>query len=216
MANKGFGDPLGSGHRYVRLADINSGAFGFVQKCRDKRTGEEVAIKFILRKALDQNKQLLKYLEREIINHSRLQHPFIIKFKDFFLLPRYLVIVMELADTGDLFDYVISRRGLKEDVARRLFQQYVTGLEYCHNSGIVNRDIKPENTLLQRDPDRGMIVKICDFGNSKDQEKGSKARTRVGSPQYMAPEIIAQPESYDGKVADMWSCGVMLYVMLMA
>mmetsp|Transcript_7788 Transcript_7788/g.22165 ORF Transcript_7788/g.22165 Transcript_7788/m.22165 type:complete len:379 (+) Transcript_7788:187-1323(+) len=211
--DKGFGDPLGSSLRYERLRDINSGSFGFVQECRDKVTGEKVAIKFVARK--DADTKTMKYHEREIVNHSRLHHPFIVELKDFFLLPKYQVSVMELADAGDLFDHVIQCGGLEEPIARRFFQQFIIGLEYCHSNGIVNRDIKPENTLLQSGAD-GLTVKMCDFGNSKDQEKGSQARTRVGSPQYMAPEVIECPQTYDGKKADMWSCGVMLYVMLMA
>lgn len=214
-ADQGFGDPLGKVYRYERVADINNGAYGFVQKCKDKKTGEMVACKFVLRKAADSNESYLKYLEREIVNHCSLHHRFIIEFKDFFLLPKYQVIVMELADAGDLFDYVISREGLNESQARPLFQQFIIGLDYCHKNGIVNRDVKPENTLLQTSED-GLIVKICDFGNSKDQVRGSQARTKVGSPQYMAPEVIESPHEYDGKAADMWSCGVMLFVMLMA
>mmetsp|Transcript_20393 Transcript_20393/g.36379 ORF Transcript_20393/g.36379 Transcript_20393/m.36379 type:complete len:367 (-) Transcript_20393:30-1130(-) len=214
--DKGFGDPLGSGLRYERISDINSGSFGFVQKCRDKKTGDVVAVKFVHRKRMGATEQVLTFMEREIVNHSRLNHPFIIHFRDFFLLEEYLVVVMELADAGDLFDYTIKRRGLAEEEARQLFQQYVSGLEYTHRQGIVNRDVKPENTLLCNNPERGLTVKICDFGSSKDQDRGSKARTKVGSTQYMAPEISTSPDSYDGKVADMWSCGVMLYVMLMS
>mmetsp|Transcript_38460 Transcript_38460/g.99906 ORF Transcript_38460/g.99906 Transcript_38460/m.99906 type:complete len:370 (+) Transcript_38460:237-1346(+) len=214
--DKGFGDPLGSGLRYERVSDINSGSFGFVQKCRDKKTGDIVAVKFVHRRRTGSANQVMTVMEREIVNHARLNHPFIIHFRDFFLLEDYLVVVMELADAGDLFDFTIKRRGLPEEEARPLFQQYVAGLEYSHAQGIVNRDVKPENTLLTHDPQRGLTVKICDFGSSKDQDRGSKARTKVGSTQYMAPEVSTSPDSYDGKVADMWSCGVMLYVMLMS
>ena len=145
-ADKGFGDPLGRSLRYERIRDINSGSFGFVQECRDKLTGERVAVKFVTRS--DFNSKTMKYHEREIVNHSKLHHPFIVELKDFFLLPKYQVIVMELADGGDLFDYVIGSGGLDEPIARRFFQQFIIGLEYCHNSGIVNRDVSALSWLL--------------------------------------------------------------------
>ena len=210
----GFGDPLGSECRYEKVSDVNRGAYGFVQKCLDKVTGEYVAVKFIRRQEMLSN----AFLEREIINHCQLQHPFVIDFKDFFLASGFMVIVMELAEAGDLYDHVVNQNGLSEDVARSLFQQFIYGLHYCHENGIANRDVKPENTLLTETPEYGLTVKICDFGNSKNQVNGSHAKTKVGSPQYMAPEVIESTDvtAYDGKAADMWSCGVMLYVMVMS
>ena len=88
------------------------------------------------------------------------------------------------------------------------------GLDYCHKSGVVNRDIKLENTLLDKSP--RPLVKLCDFGYSKSEKFQSAPGSRVGTPAYLAPEVIltTKGKTYDGKPADVWSCGVMLYVML--
>lgn len=134
-----------------------------------------------------------------------------------FLTERYLGIAMELASGGDLFALVAaSGKGLPEADARWYFQQIVCALDYCHRAGVANRDVKLENALLA-DPERP-LVKLCDFGYSKHEVAQSAPGSRVGTPAYLAPEVVMATggQTYDGKAADVWSCGVMLYAMLCA
>jgi len=121
---------------------------------------------------------------------------------------------MEYAPGGDMFECVVKKNGLKEHEARWFFQQLIVSIDYCHRMGIANRDIKLENTLL--DGGTRPLVKICDFGYSKHEKFQSAPGSRVGTPAYLAPEVILTTpgKTYDGMVADIWSCGVMLYVML--
>lgn len=202
-------EPLQHHPKYEKVKDLNSGTFGFVQLCKDKTTGELTAIKFI-----ERGEKVTKYVEREIINHRSLMHPHIVQFKEVFLTPQYLGIAMEFAPGGDMFEYVVKKNGLREDEARWFFQQLIVGLDYCHKMGVVNRDIKLENTLLDLSP--RPLVKVCDFGYSKHEKFNSAPGSRVGTPAYLAPEVIltTRGKTYDGKTADVWSCGVMLYVML--
>eukprot|EP00877_Chromochloris_zofingiensis_P012447 jgi/Chrzof1/7456/Cz02g24200.t1 len=202
-------EPLDGHPRYEKIRDLNSGTFGFVQLARDKQTGELIAVKFI-----ERGDKVTKYVEREIINHRCLVHPHIVQFKEVFMTPQHLCIAMEFASGGDMFEYVVKKNGLREDEARWFFQQLIVGLDYCHRMGVVNRDIKLENTLLDSSP--RPLVKICDFGYSKHEKFQSAPGSRVGTPAYLAPEVIltTRGKTYDGKIADIWSCGVMLYVML--
>eukprot|EP00884_Botryococcus_braunii_P022447 jgi/Botrbrau1/8887/Bobra.0148s0007.1 len=199
-------NPLEGHPRYEKVRDLNSGAFGFVVLARDKETKEQVAIKFLAK-----GPKITKYVGREILNHSRLLHPHIVKFHEVFLTHDYLAIVMEFAGGGDMFQYVKARGGLEEPEARWFFQQLILGMDYCHKMGVVNRDIKLENTLL--DGSRRPLLKICDFGYSKN-DKDSLPKSKVGTPGYTAPEVINGSRTYDGQAADVWSAGVMLYVML--
>ncbi|KAH1134949.1 hypothetical protein GLYMA_05G176100v4 [Glycine max] len=97
------------------------------------------------------------------------------------------------------------------DSARYFFQQLISGVSYCHSMEICHRDLKLENTLL--DGSSAPRLKICDFGYSKSSVLHSQPKSTVGTPAYIAPEVLSRRE-YDGKVADVWSCGVTLYVML--
>lgn len=202
-------EPLLGHPKYEKIKDLNSGTFGFVQLCRDKTDGHECAIKFI-----ERGDKITKYVEREIVNHRTLIHPHIVQFKEAFLTEHYLGLAMEFVGGGDMFEYVVRKNGLKEDEARWFFQQLIVGLDYCHRVGVVNRDIKLENTLLDKSP--RPLVKLCDFGYSKSEKFQSAPGSRVGTPAYLAPEVIltTKGKTYDGKSADVWSCGVMLYVML--
>ncbi|GBF97986.1 sulfur stress regulator [Raphidocelis subcapitata] len=204
-------EPLGGQKKYAALQMIGRGSFGYVVLARDNTTGEAVAVKVIRRG------DVTKYVEGEITNHSQLRHPHVIQFREVFLTPEDVCIVMEYATGGTLFAYLQRAGRLHEPVARWFFQQLVVGVDYVHRRGVVNRDIKLENTLLQVVPQLPLpLVKICDFGYSK-ADFGSAAKSKVGTLTYMAPEVLVNRDAdatYDGKMADVWSCGVMLFVMV--
>ncbi|KAL3651117.1 Serine/threonine-protein kinase sapk10 [Castilleja foliolosa] len=225
--------------RYDFVRDIGSGNFGVARLMRDKQTKELVAVKYIERgdrrdigsgscgiARLMRDKQgnglvAVKYIERgfpidenvqrEIINHRSLRHPNIIRFKEVILTPTHLAIVMEYASGGELFERISNAGRFNENEARFFFQQLISGVSYCHSMEICHRDLKLENTLLDGSP--APRLKICDFGYSKSSLLHSQPKSTVGTPAYIAPEVLLRKE-YDGKIADVWSCGVTLYVML--
>ncbi|XP_042464134.1 serine/threonine-protein kinase SAPK10-like isoform X2 [Zingiber officinale] len=192
--------------RYDLVRDIGSGNFGIARLMRDKQTKELVAVKYIERgEKIDEN------VKREIINHRLLRHPNIIRFKEVILTPTHLAIVMEYASGGELFERICNAGRFSEDEARFFFQQLISGVSYCHSMQVCHRDLKLENTLL--DGSVAPRLKICDFGYSKSSVLHSQPKSTVGTPAYIAPEVLRKKE-YDGKIADVWSCGVTLYVML--
>nr|CAD1832812.1 unnamed protein product [Ananas comosus var. bracteatus] len=185
--------------RYEAVRDIGSGNFGVAKLMRNKETRELVAMKFIERgHRIDGN------VFREIVNHRSLRHPNIIRFKEVVLTPTHLAIVMEYA-AGE------SSSSASATQARYFFQQLISGVSYCHFMQICHRDLKLENTLLDGSP--APRLKICDFGYSKSSLLHSRPKSTVGTPAYIAPEVLSRRE-YDGKQSDVWSCGVTLYVML--
>ncbi|XAR56332.1 Non-specific serine/threonine protein kinase [Bertholletia excelsa] len=192
--------------KYELVKDIGSGNFGVARLMRNKETKELVAMKYI-----DRGRKIDENVAREIINHRSLQHPNIIRFKEVVLTPTHLAIVMEYAAGGELFERICSAGRFSEDEARYFFQQLISGVSYCHFRQICHRDLKLENTLLDGSP--APRLKICDFGYSKSSLLHSRPKSTVGTPAYIAPEVLSRRE-YDGKMADVWSCGVTLYVML--
>ncbi|KAL3844810.1 hypothetical protein ACJIZ3_002213 [Penstemon smallii] len=192
--------------KYEVVKDLGAGNFGVARLLRHKETNELVAMKYIERgRKIDEN------VAREIINHRSLRHPNIIRFKEVVLTPTHLAIVMEYAAGGELFDRICTAGRFSEDEARYFFQQLIFGVRYCHYMQICHRDLKLENTLL--DESAAPRLKICDFGYSKSSVLHSIPKSTVGTPAYIAPEVLSRKE-YDGKLADVWSCGVTLYVML--
>lgn len=117
---------------------------------------------------------------------------------------------MEFVEGGELFSYIHEQSGLIEIHTVHIFRQIIAALIYCHRINIHHRDLKPENILLDRE---SMTVKLVDFGMAALQPTGKKLTTPCGSPHYAAPEVI-KTTSYDGAKADVWSCGVILYVLL--
>lgn len=151
-------------------------------------------------------------MEREIINHRQLSgHPNIVRFNEVFLTSTHLAISMEYASGGELFDRIVRAGRFSEDEARYFFQQLISGVEWCHREGVCHRDLKLENTLLDGRP--APRLKICDFGYSKSAIFDSQPKSTVGTPAYIAPEVLSRKQ-YTGEIADVWSCGVTLYVML--
>ncbi|KAL8476222.1 hypothetical protein ACS0TY_028763 [Phlomoides rotata] len=192
--------------RYEILKELGSGNFGVAKLVKDKRSGDLYAVKYI-----ERGIKIDEHVQREIMNHRSLKHPNIIRFKEALLTPTHLALVMEYAAGGELFERICSAGRFSEDEARFFFQQLISGVSYCHSMQICHRDLKLENTLL--DGSSAPLLKICDFGYSKSSVLHSQPKSTVGTPAYIAPEVLSRKE-YDGKIADVWSCGVTLYVML--
>jgi len=204
---------MGGAQDYELIKDLGSGNFGVAKLMRHKRTGELVAVKFIDRGEKDgeDESKIDKNVEREIVNHRMLRHPNIIGFREVFLTPDSLGIVMEYAAGGELFERIVQAGRFSEDEARYFFQQLIVGVDFCHRSGVCHRDLKLENALLDGSP--SPKLKICDFGYSKSTVFDSVPKSTVGTPAYIAPEVLKKMQ-YDGQIADVWSCGVTVYVML--
>lgn len=193
--------------KYETVKDIGSGCFAVARLLKHRKTGELVAVKFIPR-----GENINDRVAMEIINHRSLRHPNIIQFIEVVLTPTHLGIVMEYAAGGELFDRINRYGRFGEAEARFFFQQLMCGVSYCHYMQICHRDLKLENALLNGNL-KAPRLKICDFGYSKSSVLHSRPKSTVGTPAYIAPEILSKKE-YDGKLADVWSCGVTLYVML--
>ncbi|KAG0329209.1 Protein kinase [Dissophora globulifera] len=192
---------------YILLETLGAGSFGKVKRAVHSLTGHTVAIK-IINKNKVVNQDLFARVKREIQYLKLLRHPHIIKLYEVISTPTSIYMVIEYAG-GELFNYIVDNTRLSEEEARRFFQQIVCAIEYCHRHKIVHRDLKPENLLL----DPSMNVKIADFGLSNIMTDGDFLKTSCGSPNYAAPEVISG-KLYAGPEVDVWSCGVILYVML--
>ena len=116
-------------------------------------------------------------------------HPHIIRLYEVIDTPTDIFTIMEFCSGGELFDYIVSRGKLDENEARGLFQQIISGIEYCHVHGVVHRDLKPENILLDNSSGHP-VLKIADFGLSNRMKDGQFLKTSCGSPNYAAPEVI--------------------------
>ncbi|KAI0399339.1 protein kinase SNF1 [Xylaria palmicola] len=186
---------------------LGEGSFGKVKLAVHRSTGQQVALKIIARKKLI-SRDMVGRVEREIEYLQLLRHPHIIKLYSVIKTQNEIIMVLEFAGR-ELFDYIVQMGKLDEKQARRFFQQMISAVEYCHRHKVVHRDLKPENLLL----DDQLNVKIADFGLSNIMTDGNFLRTSCGSPNYAAPEVIGG-RLYAGPEVDVWSCGVILYVML--
>ncbi|CAI6263806.1 unnamed protein product [Periconia digitata] len=149
-------------------------------------------------------------LEREICIMKLLDHPNIVRLYDIWENRNEIYLIMEYIEGGELFGYLGEHGRLPEEVVAYIFRQVVAALIYCHRINIHHRDLKPENILLDR---ATMSIKLVDFGMAALQPEGQKLTTPCGSPHYAAPEVIGT-NPYDGGQADVWSCGVILFVLL--
>ncbi|XP_005799928.1 NUAK family SNF1-like kinase 2 [Xiphophorus maculatus] len=194
-------------HRYEFLESLGKGTYGKVKKAKE-RSGRLVAVKSI-RKEKIKDEQDLVHIRREIEIMSSLCHPHIITIYEVFENKDKIVIVMEYASQGDLYDYICDKKNLSEYEARHFFRQIVSAVHYCHQNGIVHRDLKLENILL----DGNGNVKIADFGLSNLYHSDEYLQTFCGSPLYASPEIV-NGRPYRGPEVDTWSLGVLLYTLV--
>ncbi|XP_029877668.1 serine/threonine-protein kinase SIK2 isoform X3 [Aquila chrysaetos chrysaetos] len=203
--------PRGLGPVRVGFYDIEGtlgkGNFAVVKLARHRITRSEVAIKIIDKSQLDAVN--LEKIYREVQIMKMLDHPHIIKLYQVMETKSMLYLVTEFAKNGEIFDYLASHGRLSESEARRKFWQILSAVEYCHGRKIVHRDLKAENLLL----DNNMNIKIADFGFGNFYKSGEPLTTWCGSPPYAAPEVF-EGQQYEGPQLDIWSMGVVLYVLV--
>lgn len=189
---------------------LGQGTFAKVYHARNLITGMSVAIKVV-----DKEKVLkvgmVDQIKREISAMKLVRHPNVVELYEVMATKTKIFIIMEYAKGGELFNK-IAKGKLKVDVARAYFQQLMSAVDYCHSRGVCHRDLKPENLLL----DENENLKVSDFGLSalsESKRQDGLLHTTCGTPAYVAPEVINR-KGYDGSKADLWSCGVILFVLL--
>ena len=187
---------------------IGEGTFGKVKLGLHILTGEKVAVK-ILEKEKIKDSADVERVSREIKILKIVKHPNIIQLYEIIETLKQFYLIMEYANGGELFEYIVSHGKIKESQACKILQQLLMGLEYLHNNGIAHRDLKPENLLIDQD----FNIKIVDFGLSNIFKSGETLKTACGSPCYAAPEMIAG-KRYQGPKADIWSTGVVLFALV--
>jgi protein-serine/threonine kinase len=228
---------------YVLGQTLGEGEFGKVKLGWKKDGSSQVAIKLIRRDSVQNHPGRLPKIYREISILRDLAHPNIVRLHEMVETERHIGIILEYASGGELFDYILNHRYLKDPAARRLFAQLVSGVGYLHKKGIVHRDLKLENLLL--DQNRNIIITDFGFANTFDPidvlgdeieynltnkdyvrklkldnldarglRRGDLMQTSCGSPCYAAPELVVSDSLYTGRKVDVWSCGVILYAML--
>ncbi|XP_011190852.1 SNF-related serine/threonine-protein kinase [Zeugodacus cucurbitae] len=188
---------------------LGSGHFAVVKLARHVFTGAKVAVKVVDKTKLDEISKA--HLFQEVRCMKLVQHPNVVRLYEVIDTPTKLYLVLELGDGGDLYDYIMKHEGgLSEDFARKYFKQILRAITYCHQLHVVHRDLKPENVVFF---EKIGVVKLTDFGFSNKFSPGQKLETFCGSLAYSAPEILLG-DSYDAPAVDIWSLGVILYMLV--
>ena len=197
---------------YEIICQLGKGSYGKVYEVKNKTTGEIRACKQLSKSNISN----LKKFQREIQILIKTDHPNIIKLFEIFEDDRFIYLIMEKCNGGELFDRIIdhiqSKNMYTEKDAAKLFQQIMSAIVYCHDNGIAHRDLKPENLLyINEGSEINNPIKVIDFGLSRNFEEQSKMNTKVGTAYYVAPEVLNG--KYNEK-CDVWSAGVILYILL--
>mmetsp|Transcript_34634 Transcript_34634/g.69966 ORF Transcript_34634/g.69966 Transcript_34634/m.69966 type:complete len:781 (-) Transcript_34634:3058-5400(-) len=208
-----LGLEIGFANLYTLNQKLNSGSFASVWVCTHKITASQFAVKVIDRPKLKPKDDAAVYREVSILKSlSGSYDDGIINLIDFFETPVTFHLILELARGGDVFDRLSKRTVYTEKFARDLARRLLDAVRYIHSYGIVHRDLKPENLLLV-DEINDTNIKLGDFGFAKRlADSPGGLRTRCGTPAFVAPEILLGIPY--GSAVDMWSCGVILYLLL--
>ncbi|CAK9144489.1 unnamed protein product [Ilex paraguariensis] len=196
--------------RYELGKLLGQGTFAKVYHARNLTTGMSVAIKIIEKEKI-LKVGMIDQIKREISIMRLVRHSNVVQLYEVMASKTKIYFVIEYCKGGELFNKVAKGK-LKEDVARKYFQQLISAVDFCHSRGVYHRDLKPENLLL----DENGNLKVSDFGLSalaESKHQDGLLHTTCGTPAYVSPEVINR-KGYDGSKADIWSCGVILYVLL--
>lgn len=188
---------------------LGEGKFAIVYKAQHKRDKSYVAVKIVKKKKLPNEVKHSLRKETEIL--QQLNHPHILKLVDVYEDPEDCYLVTELMKGGDLYNNIASKHHYSESGVKSICKKLFRAISYCHECKIAHRDLKPENILLA-DPNDDTNVKIADFGFAKYSANNYSLSTQLGTHGYAAPEIV-KGQRYGTKV-DMWSLGVIMYILL--
>ena len=196
--------------KYDMQGVIGTGAFSTVKLGKERLTGRVVAVKIIdMSKLVKQDEK--DALDMEVTVHSSLLHKNIVHFIEDFHYKAERYLVLEHCQGGELFDEILDRDHYSEESARKCIAAVTSALAFCHTQGIAHRDIKPENILLSHSHSDADI-KLADFGFAKALDASGKLHTILGTPSYIAPEILKR-QPY-GTSVDVWSLGIIAYILL--
>ncbi|XP_047321912.1 calcium-dependent protein kinase 7-like [Impatiens glandulifera] len=196
--------------KYELGIELGRGEFGVTYLCTDKSTGEKLACKSISKKKL-RTRVDIEDVKREVEIMKHLpSHPNIVSLKATYEDDNAVHLVMELCEGGELFDRIVARGHYTERAAANVTRTIVQVIQMCHKHGVIHRDLKPENFLFANNKEASAL-KAIDFGLSVFFKPGERFNEIVGSPYYMAPEVLKR--SY-GPEVDVWSAGVVLYILL--
>eukprot|EP00268_Persea_americana_P006904 TRINITY_DN1249_c0_g2_i2.p1 TRINITY_DN1249_c0_g2~~TRINITY_DN1249_c0_g2_i2.p1 ORF type:complete len:444 (+),score=85.47 TRINITY_DN1249_c0_g2_i2:95-1426(+) len=197
--------------KYELGRTLGEGNFGKVKFAKNVESGQGFAVKILDKKRILDLK-IHDQIKREIGTLKLLKHPNVVRLYEVIASKTKIYMVLEYVTGGELFDKIEHKRRLPDDEGRKLFQQLIDAVSYCHDKGVFHRDLKPENVLV----DAKGNIKISDFGLSalpQHIRDDGLLHTTCGSPHYVAPEVLDN-RGYDGATSDLWSCGVILYVVL--
>ena len=194
---------------YTLGMELGSGAFGKVVLGKHILTGETVAIKILDKIMLKKTPEDYELVKKEMSILKLVKHKYIIQLYEILQTPNYIFIIMEYCEGKDFMDYILSKNYLPESEALKYFQQLINALFYLHSQNIAHRDIKIDNILL----DQNKNLKLIDFGLSTKYQENKLLDQPCGTIVYSAPEVL-EGKLYHGMLADVWSCGIVLYGML--
>jgi len=194
--------------------DLGSGNFAVVKEATKTAANKQAEIpNKVAIKVIDKAKvEDMNDIQREIEVMSMLDHPNVVKLFEIYDEPKKMMLVMELVTGGELFDRIVSKGSYTEKDAAEVMKTLCQALSYMHAKKVVHRDLKPEN-ILYSDPSENAAIRVADFGLARVVSGNEMMKTACGTPGYVAPEVLKN-KGYDSGAVDMWSAGVILYILL--